>query len=717
MKFEKYTLFLEKYGKSFLVLTAILIAASVIGLTGVKINADFDLFAPKNSRFQEGERLMELAFGNDSQILLLASGELTPDGVRDITGFSEECKNIDGISQVLSAFPQSSANADDAQLEQQIRMIIKTETSSMKSVITDEDGTWFLLRILFAEDSNIRESISELKELADRRLTDYSISGEPFLETEIFNYILRILLIIPPVAIFLMLGVFRLRIGSFRATFLSMVPAVITAVLTLGIISWTLKTISIMTVLIPVFIIVLGSADGLHVTSHMIDLIQSGESNRNAIAKTLRAVGIPIILTSLTTMAGFLSLTAVKSQSITEMSIIAAGGILLAGLVTWVILPVLLLHQKPLSSSRPEKDSRIVSGLQKLTGKKAVLITILIVAAAVPGILRIKSDFSMVDMYKSGTSVRQSIEEMSKRTGGAFPLMILAKTDNYLEPSEAKQILEFQNKIEGKGIVSGSMSIYSMIALFSEQLTSKPGFPDMEILAEKAASLIETRDSALFKTMVAENGWTRIVLFIDSLKTETLNTIIEEVDLLQEKTGIKLYPTGTAFEMMKMNLIILPQQFQSLLIALAVVLILNSIFLKRLKAGLLAAVPIMITLLGLFSVMGYAGIDISIITAIMTGLTIGVGIDYAIHYISLYYYYKKQNHPAPSRQAIRYVATPVLANAMGLSIGFTAMLFSPFQIHTTLSVLMWVTMVLSAFLSLSLLPTLTGAGKEKKLSG
>lgn len=295
--------------------------------------------------------------------------------------------------------------------------------------------------------------------------------------------------------------------------------------------------------------------------------------------------------------------------------------------------------------------------------------------------------------------------------------MILAKTDNYLEPSEAKQILEFQNKIEGKGIVSGSMSIYSMIALFSEQLTSKPGFPDMEILAEKAASLIETRDSALFKTMVAENGWTRIVLFIDSLKTETLNTIIEEVDLLQEKTGIKLYPTGTAFEMMKMNLIILPQQFQSLLIALAVVLILNSIFLKRLKAGLLAAVPIMITLLGLFSVMGYAGIDISIITAIMTGLTIGVGIDYAIHYISLYYYYKKQNHPAPSRQAIRYVATPVLANAMGLSIGFTAMLFSPFQIHTTLSVLMWVTMVLSAFLSLSLLPTLTGAGKEKKLSG
>lgn len=714
MKFEKYTLFLEKYGRFFLAFVFLLISASIAGLFRVKINADFNLFAPKNSRFIEGEKLMEQAFGNDSQIMLLASGELSIAGVRKILGFSDACSGIEGVSQVLSAFPASLAEKDDSQIASQISLVTKTESGSMKSVITDEDGTWFLLRIMLSDTSNIRNSIKEIKELADSRLTSYSISGEPYLETEIFNYILRILLIIPPIAIFLILAVFRIRIGSFRATVLSMVPAVITAILTLGIISWILKSISIMTVLIPVFIIVLGSADGLHVTSHMIDLIRSGESNRDAISKTLKAVGIPIILTSLTTMAGFLSLSAVKSQSITEMSIIAAGGILLAGIVTWIILPVLLLHQKPLTSARKEKTSGIVSVLEKMTGKTAVIVSLLIVIASVPGLMMIKSDFSMVDMYKSGTSVRKSIEEMSKRTGGAFPLMILAETDNYSDPSAAVPLLDFQNSLEEKGIVAGSMSIYSMIALFSEQLSSKPGYPTQELFAKRVSSMIQNQNSDLYNTLVAENGWTRIVLFADSLKTKTLNDIIEEVDQLQEKTGIKLYPAGTAFEMMKMNLIIVPQQLQSLVIALAAVIILNSLFLKKIRAGLLAAVPIIVTLFGLFAVMGYAGIDISIITSIMTGLTIGVGIDYAIHYISLYYYYKKQGHHSPSRQAIKYVATPVLANAMGLSIGFTAMIFSPFQIHTTLSVLMWVTMLLSAFLSLSLLPTLTGAAREKK---
>ena len=117
---------------------------------------------------------------------------------------------------------------------------------------------------------------------------------------------------------------------------------------------------------------------------------------------------------------------------------------------------------------------------------------------------------------------------------------------------------------------------------------------------------------------------------------------------------------------------------------------------------------------GLFGFMGYTGIDLSVLSGIMSGLTVGVGIDYAIHYISMYRYSRKQNAVSPALSALDYVTTPVLANALGLANGFTAMLFSPFQIHTTLSSLMWVTMLLGAFLSLSLLPSLLGAGKERK---
>lgn len=50
--------------------------------------------------------------------------------------------------------------------------------------------------------------------------------------------------------------------------------------------------------------------------------------------------------------------------------------------------------------------------------------------------------------------------------------------------------------------------------------------------------------------------------------------------------------------------------------------------------------------------------------------------------------------------------------SLGLAIGFTAMLLSPLQIHVTLSILMWVTMITSAVLSLTFLPTITGGGRR-----
>ena len=74
--------------------------------------------------------------------------------------------------------------------------------------------------------------------------------------------------------------------------------------------------------------------------------------------------------------------------------------------------------------------------------------------------------------------------------------------------------------------------------------------------------------------------------------------------------------------------------------------------------------------------------------------------------------FRKRGDDAPSDTALRFVATPVLANALGLAIGFTAMLLSPLQIHVTLSILMWVTMITSAVLSLTFLPTITAGRRD-----
>jgi predicted RND superfamily exporter protein len=107
---------------------------------------------------------------------------------------------------------------------------------------------------------------------------------------------------------------------------------------------------------------------------------------------------------------------------------------------------------------------------------------------------------------------------------------------------------------------------------------------------------------------------------------------------------------------------IIPQQLGSLLLAVLLVFLLTAVSQRGLLLGLVSAAPTMVTLVVLFGVMGFAQINLSVITGIMSGR---------------------------------------------LAVGFTAMIFSPLQIHVSLSVLMWVTMMMSAFLSLTLLPTIT----------
>ncbi|MCK4515786.1 MAG: MMPL family transporter, partial [Spirochaetaceae bacterium] len=125
-----------------------------------------------------------------------------------------------------------------------------------------------------------------------------------------------------------------------------------------------------------------------------------------------------------------------------------------------------------------------------------------------------------------------------------------------------------------------------------------------------------------------------------------------------------LQPVGTAFVMKEMNDQIIPQQLASLGLAAVLVFLLTALTQRSIWLGLASTTPIIITLVTLYGVMGYARIDLSIITGIMSGLTIGVGIDYAIHYVSLLKQARKRgDDPQPRAASRETIANNGRANA------------------------------------------------------
>ncbi|MCK5811745.1 MAG: MMPL family transporter [Clostridiales bacterium] len=100
--------------------------------------------------------------------------------------------------------------------------------------------------------------------------------------------------------------------------------------------------------------------------------------------------------------------------------------------------------------------------------------------------------------------------------------------------------------------------------------------------------------------------------------------------------------------------------------------------------------------------------SLNLFSTTIFSVTIGVGIDYAIHFTSIYRTFRKEgdSNKLAVDKAYNYASRPIIANALGFAIGLSILFISPLKVHMYVASLMWVSMILSSFLSLSFLPTI-----------
>lgn len=714
-----------------LVATAALLATAVVGVARLEVDSRFDVFMPPSSESRLALEATKESFGDVGQLIALVESDHDRQSLALLHDLAIFLENERGVAAVEPPVPEALLSVPDEEFDDALE-VIRTVTDG--ATLPVHDGTTYaVLRIMLDDEADARTTVRAIESrFRDASMTPI-LSGEPYLEAKVFDYVLRILLILPPIAVVLVIAVFFVRIGSLRATVYSMIPAVLGAALTLGGLAWIAGSVSIVSVLVPIFIIVLGSADGLHITSHVIDECEAGADVATATERTLRAVGVPIILTTVTTALGFLSLLAINSHALQGMAVAAAGGVTIAGLATWFVLPAILMRSKPLRRRLRrggENRERLASALGKLRGAPAAILAVAILIGTAPGIAMISSDFSMIDVYKRSTEVRRNLDTVRSVIGGAIPVYVTYRTADPLSEKTARAILAIQDKAGAAGLVSHSVSVYSVIRNAYEASGGGTGYPADRAKAAETAEAISELNPRFFGPFTT-NGLEpakgeatgrlthshshtlgRAVFFLVDLSGETVDAFSRLVESEAASSGVKLNAVGSAFVIQEMNDQIVPQQLWSLVLAVVVVFLLTTISQQNVARGAIATVPIIITLTAVFGTMGYVGIDLSVITGIISGLTVGVGIDYAIHFLGLYRHGERIGVENPADYAHSYVATPVLANALGLAVGFTAMAFSPLSIHVTLSILMWLTMTVSAVVTLSLLPTLTATARQ-----
>ena len=179
--------------------------------------------------------------------------------------------------------------------------------------------------------------------------------------------------------------------------------------------------------------------------------------------------------------------------------------------------------------------------------------------------------------------------------------------------------------------------------------------------------------------------------------------------------GYTIEATGNGEMEYTMTKMVVDSQTTSILLSLAMVFIIISLSFKSPWAGIIGAIPLGLTILLNFMVMGYSGIALDLCTSIIASVAIGVGIDYTIHFMETYRSQRALTDDLEevTKNTFKTSGRGILTNAIAVGLGFCVLLFSRFIILRYIGALVAVVMFTSSTLAMTIIPGLLNAFDPK----
>ena len=723
---EKLVDFIYHRAKLIIIFVIAVNIVSLVSFIRFSLDTDFlSFFAAGNPEAQEYDRLNEKYHSGEAITVLVETDSSLLDKEPLLAAFhlQEQITAIEGVTQVQSYIPpevqiqgtiitvdEALINAHYAQLADFINnsyfmtgQFLSSDEDSAIMVIALEDGS---------QDTEIIASIRATGNKAES--LHISLAGDAVIQDTLQRYLLRVLIILPPCAIILVLLVFYVVLRNRRFTLFAIIPAGLAALWTFGTIFWSGQQLNLVTVLCPIFIIVMGSAYGLHFISHFQDTLIHGGDRRQLLQDTLKKVGTPIVLAAVTTMAGFISLTLADVLPMRHMGIFVTAGIAYAGFLALFFLPALLSMVRLPHRAEKSGGSRLVHFITAAYERKTavIIIFILLLGVSVLYITRIEVISDTLMFFKQNSEIRQTFNKVEQEFGGALPLTgeiaVNGGREALFDYQNAQNILAAERRLEQMNGIKSVFSIYDLIAGVNEMMTGQPGYPQNPVVIQ--AIITQMGDESL-STWIAQDG-IRLTIKTQELSTHNIENL--EAYVSTGESGIQSI-TGMPLLFDEMNRMVVRSQVRSLGLALVLVFLMLLIMLRNLRAALAGLVPIIITIAAIMGLISLTGFNLNILTANLAAIAVGVGVDYSVHIISGIHYYRRQGED--KRQAVRSalatVARPVLANAFGLSIGMSVLFFSPLYLHLQAASVMWIAMVVSSLAALLLIPIMY-SGKRRQ---
>ena len=717
-----------RYRVPIIVTTILITLVLSFFLKDLKINADILSYLPDNDPVARLNSYLSEKYGG-SQIAVVA---LEADSVF-------ESATIETIHSLTSEF--QLIDPEDFPLSEKQAADLRRYTLAKdmyRGRLVSQDGEVAIIMCRLQEEADKAIIADEIRAIVQRTVAPLQsrqriyYAGLPFQLTEISRIVMSDLIKLVPLAAFCILLSLYINFRSIRGVLLPLISAGLSSVWTLGIMSLLGISFSVITNVIPVVLLAVGSAYGIHVVSMFNEESENNQSRRAHSVLALSRIALPVILAAVTTIIGFVAfIFSSYLIMIAEFGIFTALGILFALIVSLTFIPAILSfltaspHRESATQRRgtasphrgkPQKSTDPKhTAIQRFAAtvvrryRLFVALAALIVLFSIIGIPRIRQEVDFISYFKPDTEIALSEKMMRERFGGSITLEILVQGD-IREPAVLREMRDTERFLEDELSLHNVHFVVELLEEMSFAIIDQRAIPDTRDKAGNLWFLLEGEET-LYQLVNEESTEAVIRATIESQSTRDIARVVTSIeDHIEKKTSdeVSFQLAGSAAVYHRVSEGVKKSQIQSLLIALTLVLLCNILLLRSVVVGLIGLTPILFSLFILFGLMGITGIPLDVATVLIGSISMGVGIDYAIHFLNRFRR-ELQSGCARSEAVARTLRTTgkaVFINVVTVSIGLLTLVLGNFIPLRRFALLIVVTMLGSGMSALTLLPSI-----------
>ncbi len=561
---------------------------------------------------------------------------------------------------------------------------------------------------------------------------DVFIAGLPVAEDSFGKEMFIQMGLSAPVA---MLFIFVLMLIFFKKAKLVVAPLIIsmmTVIWTMGLLIVTGNTVHIMSSMIPIFLIPISVLDSIHILSEFHDNLKKQSSKDLIITETISELFVPMLYTSLTTAVGFLSLSLTPIPPVQVFGMFVAVGVLFAWALSITVIPALL---KLISTDSLKKFSeldedkyllnRVMKKLKQVSvsyGKVVIVLALFVIAVSAYGLNLIIVNDNPVKWFKESHPIRIADKIMNQRLAGTYINFLTLdgmKDDIFKSPEAAKYVEKLQEMIEQDDYVGATTSYADIVKKVRFELfeadSAKASLPDSRDEIAQLLFLFEMSGGDaddLYKLVTQEfdkaNIWIQLKKGDNQIVSASVDRINKFIEDNPPPVPMEIRWAGLPY----INVVWQDKMVSGMKDALSgsflVVFIMMVILFRSFKWGVVSLLPLSLTILSIYAFIGFIGKPYDMPVAILSSLTLGLSVDFAIHFIQRLrkLFKEKESFNEAFDEVFKNTGKAIGRNVVVIAIGFIPMLFSSLSPYVTVGTFFLAIMLVSGLTTMVLLPSI-----------